>query len=169
MRYFVRVGDREHEVLIEGDTVTVDGKALRAHVEEVPGTPLRLVTIGTEVHRVMARRTAPGRYDLSMEGHRFDIEALDERSRVIRELSGASGAAAGPAHLVAPMPGLIVRVQVREGDVVQPGQGLVVMEAMKMENELRAAGPGIVARVVATPGTAVEKGALLIEMAPPNP
>jgi propionyl-CoA carboxylase alpha chain len=65
---------------------------------------------------------------------------------------------------MAPMPGLIVRVNVAAGDRVQPGQGLVVMEAMKMENELRATAAGTVKRVMAAPGAAVEKGALLLEM-----
>ncbi|MDE3052849.1 MAG: biotin/lipoyl-binding protein [Gemmatimonadota bacterium] len=62
------------------------------------------------------------------------------------------------------MPGLIVRVHVKPGDVVQPGQGLVVMEAMKMENELRATAGGTVKAVAVAPGTAVEKGALLLEL-----
>ena len=70
----------------------------------------------------------------------------------------------GPAPLVAPMPGMIVRVNVQVGDAVQPGQGLVVMEAMKMENELRAPAAATVKAVHAQPGTAVEKGALLLEL-----
>jgi pyruvate carboxylase subunit B len=62
------------------------------------------------------------------------------------------------------MPGLIVRVNVKAGDKVAQGQGLVVMEAMKMENELRAQAAGTVKNVSVTPGTAVEKGTVLIEM-----
>ena len=62
------------------------------------------------------------------------------------------------------MPGLIVRVNVQVGDTVQAGQGLVVMEAMKMENELRATAAGKVKSVAGVRGTAVEKGALLIEL-----
>jgi pyruvate carboxylase subunit B len=61
------------------------------------------------------------------------------------------------------MPGLIVRVQVAVGDRVLAGQGVVVMEAMKMENELRAPAAGVVRLVNAVPGTAVEKGTRLIE------
>ncbi|MBX7119599.1 MAG: acetyl-CoA carboxylase biotin carboxyl carrier protein subunit [Gemmatimonadaceae bacterium] len=61
------------------------------------------------------------------------------------------------------MPGLIVRVQVAAGDAVRAGQGIVVMEAMKMENELRAPADGTVRAIHAVPGTAVEKGAVLVE------
>ena len=62
------------------------------------------------------------------------------------------------------MPGLIVRVTVNAGDVVRMGQGVVVMEAMKMENELRAPANGTVKQVLVAPGNAVEKGAVLLEI-----
>jgi pyruvate carboxylase subunit B len=99
-----------------------------------------------------------------MNGHRFAIEALDSRARAIRDMA-ATGAQTGPAPLVAPMPGMIVRVFVQPGDTVVAGQGLVVMEAMKMENELRASGPGTVSAVRVVVGTAVQKGAVLVELA----
>jgi pyruvate carboxylase subunit B len=63
----------------------------------------------------------------------------------------------------APMPGLIVRVDVTAGDEVRTGEGVVIIEAMKMENELRADGGGIVSRVLVEAGQAVEKGAVLVE------
>jgi len=165
MKYLVRIGHDEHEVLLDGEGVHIDGEDVSADVAQVEGTPVHMVTIGDRVHRVIARRGAVrGEYVLWLDGHRFELEALDERTRAIRELSGAAAAASGPAPLVAPMPGLIVRINVQVGDAVQPGQGLVVMEAMKMENELRAQSAGTVRNVLVTPGTAVEKGALLLEL-----
>jgi pyruvate carboxylase subunit B len=165
VKYFVKVGDAEVEVQLDGDEVTVNGFTSTAHVSDVEGTPVRMVTIGDEVHRVVARRgPTRGRYTLWLDGFRYEVEALDERTRAIRELSGASAGPSGPAPLVAPMPGMIVRVAVMVGDVVEPGQGLVVMEAMKMENELRATSVGTVRAILAQPGTAVEKGAILMEL-----
>ena len=165
MKYFVTIGGREHEVNIDGDTVTLDGTAMRAHVEDLQGTPITIVTIGNAVHRVVASRgTENGQYTLSVGGHRVVAEALDDRSRTIRRLTGAAAKSASPAHLHAPMPGLIVRINVAAGDPVRAGQGLVVMEAMKMENELRATAAGVVKRVAVAQGSAVEKGALLLEM-----
>jgi biotin carboxyl carrier protein len=167
MKYVVRVAgsDKPHEVDVVADAVNIDGELVVAHVAEVEGTPVRMVTIGDEVHRVVVRRGAQrGDYTLWVDGYRFDLEALDERTAAIRELSKLSAKAAGPAPLVAPMPGLIVRVNVKAGDKVVQGQGLIVMEAMKMENELRAQAGGTVKSVNVTPGTAVEKGTLLIEM-----
>ena len=166
MKYIVDVNGERVEVQLDQAGVRVDGEAVSAHLADVEGTPVRLVTIGDEVHRVVARRhEGRGRYTLWIDGFRFEVEALDERTRAIRELSGAGEGPAGPAPLKAPMPGLIVRVNVQPGDQVQAGQGLVVMEAMKMENELRAPAAGTVKAVAVTPGTAVEKGALLVELA----
>lgn len=165
MKYFVRIGGERHEVILDGDGVHIDGDDVAARVLPIDGTPMQMVTIGNEVHRVVVRRgEGRGEYTLWFDGYRFEVEALDERTHAIRELSGASAAAAGPAPVVAPMPGLIVRVNAQVGDRVQPGQGLVVMEAMKMENELRAQTAGVVKTVLVTPGTVVEKGARLIEL-----
>jgi pyruvate carboxylase subunit B len=167
MKYLVKVAGSEspHEVVVVSDAVNIDGDLVVGHVSEVEGTPVRMVTIGDEVHRVVVRRGGQrGDYTLWVDGYRFDVEALDERTAAIRELSKLSAVASGPAPLIAPMPGLIVRINVQAGDKVGQGQGLVVMEAMKMENELRARAAGTVKSVNVTTGTAVEKGTVLIEM-----
>ena len=165
MKYFVRVGGSELELSIDGDEVHADGKSARVRLVDVEGTPVRMLTVGDEVHRIVVRSAGVrGRYTIWVDGFRHEVEALDERMRAIRELAGATAGPVGPAPLVAPMPGMIVRVNVQVGDRVHPGQGLVVMEAMKMENELRAQAEGAVKAVLAQPGTAVEKGALLIEL-----
>jgi pyruvate carboxylase subunit B len=165
MKYFVSVGDREIELSLDGDEVEVNGATLHASVTDVAGTPVRMLTVGDEVHRIVVRPgSTRGRYVLWLDGFRHEVEALDERMRAIRELAGQSAEQAGPAPLTAPMPGMIVRVSVHVGDVVHPGQGLVVMEAMKMENELRATTSATVKAVHAQVGSAVEKGALLLEL-----
>jgi pyruvate carboxylase subunit B len=165
VKYVVDVNGATIDVDLEATRVIVGGETHQAHLAELEGTPVRLVTIGNEVHRVVVRRgESRGRYTLWVDGFRYDVEALDERTRAIRDLSGESAAATGSAPLRAPMPGLVVRVNVQSGDVVAAGQGLVVMEAMKMENELRASSAGRVKAVHVQPGTAVDKGALLIEL-----
>jgi pyruvate carboxylase subunit B len=165
VKYFVRIDGHDHEVVLDGEGVHLNGEDVGAQVAPIDGTPVRMVRIGDEVHRVLVRPgSTRGEYTLWLDGYRFDVEALDERTRAIRELSGASAGPSGPAPLKAPMPGLIVRINVQIGDEVQAGQGLVVMEAMKMENELRATAAGRVKSILATIGSAVEKGALLIEL-----
>lgn len=165
MKYIVTVNGDDHEVNLDGGTARTADVSFDTRVAEIEGTPVRVVTLGDEVHRVVVRRgQGKGRYTFWLEGHRFEVEALDERTHAIRALSSAAAGPAGPAPLIAPMPGLIVRVNVQAGDEVQAGQGLVVMEAMKMENELRAQAAGVVKRVACEAGTAVEKGSVLIEL-----
>lgn len=166
MKYSVLVDGVEMTVDLDGESAHLEGeKSVSARLLDVDGGPLRMLVLGEQVHRVQLRAgEGRGRYTLWVDGFRFEVEALDERSRAIRELSAAAAKPSGPAPLVAPMPGMIVRVHVGEGEPVQQGQGLVVMEAMKMENELRATTAGTVRRVLVAPGTAVEKGALLLEM-----
>ena len=164
MKYIVDVAGQHLEVSLDGPQAEVGGSRIEARLDDVEGTPISLVTIDGVVHRVVVRRLdGRGRYALWINGHRFDTEALDERTHTIRQLSTVSGAAAGPGPLKAPMPGLIVRVAVKPGDAVQAGQGVIAIEAMKMENELRAPAAGTVKAVHVEPGRAVEKGALLVE------
>lgn len=165
MKYVVVVNGQRIVVELDGVTATVDGVTQDVALTVVDGTPVRLVRVGESVHRVLARRGATrGQWLLDVDGVRFETEALDERLRAIRDLTAASAAASGPAPLVAPMPGLVVRVNVRVGETVAAGQSLVVVEAMKMENELRAKAPGVVLAIKAIPGSAVEKGTILVEL-----
>ena len=166
MRYVVDVDGERTTVELSGDEVRIGEEVVHARLVDVEGTPVSLLTIGEQVFRVIARRgDARGRYALSLDGRRFDVEALDERTRTIRDLSAAGAGSVGPSPLVAPMPGLVVRIAVAVGDGVSAGQGLVVMEAMKMENELRSPSAGIVRAIHVAPGAAVDKGAVLVELA----
>jgi pyruvate carboxylase subunit B len=165
VKYIVSVRGERTAIELDAGEVKLDGRSVPVALADVEGTPVRLVRVGDRVYRVIVRaRAGRGSYTLWLDGFNYEIEALDERTRTIRDLTAAQSGPAGPAPLVAPMPGLVVRVNVEVGDSVSAGQGLVVMEAMKMENELRAAGAGKVKAVHAKPGEAVDKGALLVEL-----
>jgi acetyl/propionyl-CoA carboxylase alpha subunit len=168
VKYIVDIDGRRVEVELDSDVARVDGGPRRKVVlAEVAGTPVRLVMIGEGargVHRVIAHRDgARGRYLLRIDGRRFAVEALDERTRAIRDVASAALSTQRARPLTAPMPGLVVRVHVSPGDLVSAGQSIVVMEAMKMENELRAPMAGKVKAVRAVIGAAVEKGVILVE------
>ena len=165
MKYVVTVNGHRIDVATGEDGIRVGEVITHAHMADVDGTPVKVLMIGTEVHRiVMQRGPSRGQYILWIDGHRYEVEALDERTRAIRDLSSEGTRSAGPAPLVAPMPGMIVRVNVQVGDTVQPGASVVVMEAMKMENELRAQSAGTVSAIRVQAGAAVEKGAVLVEL-----
>jgi biotin carboxyl carrier protein len=166
MKYVVQLNEDRKSVTVDADGLRYEAEMpLHAELSDIEGSPVRMVKIGIHVYRVVAqKRQGRGRYTLWVDGYRFETEALDERTRTIRDLSAASAGPVGPAPILAPMPGMIVRVSVKAGDRVEAGQGVVVMEAMKMENELRATAAGTVRSVEVVPGTAVEKGALLVAL-----
>jgi pyruvate carboxylase subunit B len=164
VKYLVTVAGQEIPVEVDGGMVRVSGREVPAHLSPVPGTPLRHLQVGHESHSLTMERTGPGTWLIQIAGARHEVEAVDERTRYIRNLTGGGAARSGPAHLRAPMPGLVVRVLVSPGQAIHPGQGLVVLEAMKMENELRATVAGTVRGVAVAAGQAVEKGQVLIEL-----
>jgi biotin carboxyl carrier protein len=142
------------------------------------------IGIGDEVWDVDARVTAPGVYSLLIDGASYtagvverdgacvvevggewyDITVEDQTRHVLRTRGGV-GSSTRSRTLTAPLPGKISRVAVRPGDTVQAGDTLLVIEAMKMENEFKAAGVGTVAEVRVAPGQTVNAGDVLIVMA----
>lgn len=163
MRYYVTLEGRTFEVDLTGDVPRVDGEEVQAEMHAVPGTPTRLLLVDGRSHTLVARRGEADRWDLYLDGERFDADVVDERRRAIREMTGAGAADLGPRPVKAPMPGLVVRVAVAPGDRVEAGQSVAIVEAMKMENDLKAETEGVVARILVEPGQPVEKGAVLVE------
>jgi pyruvate carboxylase subunit B len=164
MKYIVDVGGEEIAVEINGGDVRVDGTPVSASLEAITGSPMHLLRVGSRAERVGVWRQAErGSYRVALAGWQLPVMALDERTRTIRDLAVAAQSARGPAPLVAPMPGMVVRIGVTVGEVVAAGHGVLVVEAMKMENELRATATGRVVAIRAAAGQAVEKGAVLVE------
>lgn len=162
MRYLVTIGGRIVEVDLRGPHPTVDGVEVAAELRTVPGTRLRQLVVDGRTHTLLARRQEEmGRWAIVLNGQPLEAEALDERTRTIQEMAGGAEAATEMV-IKAPMPGLVVRLNVQVGDRVAAGQGIIVIEAMKMENELKASGEGTVARIEVEPGQPVDKGATLI-------
>ena len=165
MKYLVDVNGTRHAVATDAGAARIAEAKESATLDPPDSIPVRTLRIGDRVVRVVVHsREGRGRYTFDIDGHRYHVEALGARARAIQELAAKSAPPAGPAPLIAPMPGLIVRVNVAVGDTVAAGQGVLVMEAMKMENELRASSAATVKAIRVTQGTAVEKGTVLIEL-----
>ncbi len=163
MRYYVTIGERTVEVDLTGERPRVDGREVAAELVTVPGTPLRHLLLDGRSYPLVARRADRGSWEIGLDGTRLTAEVVDERTRAVRALEGRGDKAHGPRPVRAPMPGMVTRIEVAAGDTVAPGQGVAIIEAMKMENELRAETRGVVARVLVSAGQAVEKGAVLVE------
>ena len=108
-------------------------------------------------HDVGLEKTAEG-FAVLLRGDRFDVDLKD----AVKGVTLGATKPTGPLRLTAPMPGKIVKILVKPGDVVEAGRGVLVMEAMKMENELKTARAGTVQEVRVKEGQAVEMGALLL-------
>jgi biotin carboxyl carrier protein len=163
MRYYVAMGNRTFEVELGAEGVTVDGTRVAADLAHVNGTDVHSLILDGASYRLVATRADTDAWDLYLRGRRLSVEAVDERTRAIRQMTGSGSMPTGQRPVRAPMPGLVVKVEVEEGDAVEAGQGLVIVEAMKMENELRAEAAGVVARVHVAAGQAVEKDQVLVD------
>jgi biotin carboxyl carrier protein len=166
VKYVVSIGGRQIEVEVDGDRVTAGGKSHSAALSGVPGTPLRHLVVDGRQTEISMESVGQGKWSVGLRGERWECEVLDERTRHIRSLAGAAGPHRGAPPLKAPMPGLVVRVLAEPGQHVPAGSGVVVLEAMKMENELRAAVGAVVRTVKVRPGEPVEKGQVLVEFEP---
>lgn len=160
MRYEVRVADRalrvetapEGRFLVEGSVVAHDVR------EIVPGRHWSILIDGGAHEVVLLRGGTEMR--LLVDGSELVVTATDERALAARR--GRSAIVGGRREVRAPMPGLLKAVHVAEGDLVEPNAALATLEAMKMENELRAPARARVQRVVAAAGSKVESGSLIV-------
>ncbi len=135
-----------------------DAPAVEAEVER-PEPGVYSVLLDGLSYDAFIEETPSGTLVVVIDGYRFEIEARDPRRWSPR---AAGGAAHGPQSLTAPMPGKIVRVLVAPGDTVGAGQGLMVVEAMKMQNEIKAPRAGRVLSLPLRAGATVAAGAVLI-------
>lgn len=163
MKYYVTIGEREYQVAIDGDRVTVDGEEHLAHLTAIPGTPLRHLLLGDRSFTLPFEARGNGDWTMAFQGEVWDAQVVDERTRHIRTLTGSGDAKKTGRVLKAPMPGLVIRIDVVAGQRLEAGASVVVLEAMKMQNELRASAPTTVAVVHVSAGQAVEKGQPLVE------
>ena len=166
MKYRVTVAGREFEVVVGDGEAIVDGRGHSTVLDQLPGSPEARLVVDGKLHRLAVGGRDDNVWTLIDDGAVREVEALDQRTHHIRSLAGAGKAGPSGGQVKAPMPGMVVRVRVEVGQRVEAGQGLVVLEAMKMENELKAPAAGVIAAIHATVAQPVDKGALLVEIAP---
>ncbi len=105
-----------------------------------------------------------GEYTVVLDGRPVDVVVEDERTARLRMAAGVGQRAAGETTVAAPMPGLVVAVHVEAGQAVAKGASLIVLQAMKMENDLTARADGIVKDVLVSPGQTVDQGQVLLTL-----
>mgnify|MGYP001255535083 CR=1 FL=1 len=170
MRYYVTVDPDPKAAPLVVDLVELPSGALEARVNG-RAIDLDVVPVGGQLSvRVDAQvvdlttEGVPPEMGAVASGHRSYVRVESERMRAADQAKKTT-ASGGDKVIRSPMPGRVVKVLVAKGDAVEVGQGLLVLEAMKMENEVRARVPGTVAEVHVAPGTAVEGSAKLVTLA----
>ncbi len=184
MRYIARAGERQFSIGVPEDgqqqQVTLDGKELAVEMRAV-GTPPASVLqgdaeraahfgliVGTYAHDVFVRpvpvgdddRTGAQTFEVGIAGRIFTITVQDERTRTLIGLAGEAHVS-GDVAIRAPMPGLVSSVLAEEGASVERGQTVVVLEAMKMENDLTTPRAGVVKSLRVSRGQTVNQGDVL--------
>lgn len=168
MKYFVTVGDQTFEIVLDGSgTIAVNGEPLSVDMRQSGRFDLFSLLVDNRSLEVVVEASGEGRnkYDVLVAGARYEVEVQDERTRRLASASRDLGAPAGKLAIKAPIPGLVVRVCAADGEDVQQGQPLIVLEAMKMENELRAPRDGRVQHVRVQAGDQVSLGQVLMTLA----
>jgi propionyl-CoA carboxylase alpha chain len=161
--WHVKIGDAEHDVVINGDDVTVDGEAIDMALEYTPGDRLIEAEFGDEQ---LAVKIAPVRagFLLTTHGASHKLRILPAHAAPLAKHMIEKIPPDLSRFLICPMPGLLVALHVQEGDKVEAGQPLAVIEAMKMENILRAQKAGVVKSVSAAQGESLPVDAIILEM-----
>lgn len=161
--YQAELGERTIDLTIKGDEVEIDGRVATFTHESISEQHISVILDGRSYSAVIIPES-DGRYRVVVAGREFDVHLKDERDLLLERYGLADTAAAGTQAIRAPMPGLVLSVAVEAGQEVRKGAGLAVLEAMKMENELRAEHDGVVKAVHVAPGDAVSKSDLLLEI-----
>jgi len=150
----------------QGGQVAINGKVFPADIKHINGGTYHLILNDKSYNvEVIISDTKTKKHTLKINGKILEVELKDRFDELLKELGIDAAAGQKIGDLKAPMPGLVVDIPVTEGQEVKKGDTLVILEAMKMENALKAMADAVVKKIVVKKGQAVEKNELLIQMA----
>ncbi len=162
MKYYVTVDGKEYEVDIRDDgRVFLGGEPLDVDLARVAQENLYSLLLDHRSFEIAVEEVRGG-YRILLGGELYEVQVTDERRRRLMQGRSKPAAPHGETRVTAPIPGLIVKVEVTVGEEVAANQPLVILEAMKMENEIRAPQRGVVRAVLVEPGQSVDQGAILV-------
>ena len=164
MKYVTVINNERYEIEIDHDgSVLVNGELRDVDFLNLGGSLFSLITENKSFEAVID--DDEGQIAVMMRGRLFEAQVLDERALLMMQRRGAQPTGSGEVH--APMPGLVVAVTAEVGQIVKQGDTAVILESMKMQNELKSPVDGIVSAIYVEAGQAVDKSDLLVEIKPP--
>ncbi|MCF7811239.1 biotin/lipoyl-binding protein [bacterium] len=170
MKLFINVSGKNHEVEIPAsgiiEKLNINGKNISIDSQWLRNNSAISLIIDGKTY-VAEFDSSNEQNNIQINGHDFTVSVKDERSKAIGKILGNGSIKKSiEGSIKAPMPGLIVKLNVSEGDLVRKGDGVIIIEAMKMENEIHAQISGTIEKIMVETGQAVDKGALLMKIKP---
>lgn len=164
MKYITTVKGREYQVeVLDEKHISVDGMVYNIDFESVSGQPVFSMLVDG---KSFESYVYPGEneWQVLLHGRLYQVKVEDEREKRLRAAAGGRVVEGAEFYLKAPMPGLIVAVNVSENEEVKKGQVLLILESMKMQNELKAPRDGRVNRIRVKPSESVEQKQTLLSV-----
>jgi biotin carboxyl carrier protein len=164
MKYVASINGNEFIIeIIDEKTVIVNGKTLTVNFDSVSGQPVYSFIVDGKSYEAYVY---PGEEDwqVLLQGQLYPVIVEDEREKRLRAAAGGAVADTGEYHMKAPMPGMVVSISVEEGQKVEKGQVLVILESMKMQNELKSPRAGKINRIRVKSGDSVEQRQTLLSV-----
>lgn len=164
MKYITTINEKVYTVeILDDHQVVVDGTVYEVDFDSISGQPVYSVLVDGQSYEAYVYPDDEG-WQVLLHGHLFTAQVEDERERRLRAAAGGRVAERGEYLLKAPMPGLVVSIPVTEGQEVKKGEVLLVLESMKMQNELKSPRDGTVARMRVKPGDSVDQRQTLMSV-----
>jgi biotin carboxyl carrier protein len=164
MKYITLVEGKQFIVeIVDEKHVRVDDKLYEIDFETVSGQPVYSLIVDGKSHESYIYQD-DDIWQVLMHGRLYSVSVEDEREKRLRAAAGGGVAETGEFHLRAPMPGLVVAIPVAEGQEVKRGQVILILESMKMQNELKAPRDGTIGRIRVKPGETVEQKQTLLSV-----
>ena len=164
MKYITTIGEQEFIVeIIDEEHIVVDGVACSVNFESVSGEPVYSLLLDGLSYEAHVYEGDEG-WEVLLQGSLYPASVVDEREHRLRSAFGSGPVQNGEYYLKAPMPGLVVDIPAGDGQNVKEGDVLIILESMKMQNELKSPRDGVVARMRVGVGDNVERRQTLLSV-----
>ena len=164
MKYITVIGSKEYLIEISDDnSVILNGEKLVVDFDSIAGQPVFSLLVDGQSYEAFVY-PVDGEWQVLLKGRLHTARVEDERERRLRAVSGEGVGESAEFHLKAPMPGLVIDVPVTDDQFVEEGDVLVILESMKMQNELKSPRSGKVVRLRINPGDSVEQNQTMLSV-----
>ena len=165
MKYITTIDDKEYAIEILDDKhIILDGQTLEVDFESVSNQPVYSLIVDGKSYEAYVYPAEDDDWEVLRRGRMYAVKVEDEREKRLRAASGGDVQETGEFHLKSPMPGMVVTIPVKEGQEVEKGEVLLILESMKMQNELKSPRAGTISRVLVQPGASVEQRQTLLSL-----